>query len=42
MKYIADCSKCQMPYKGTASYFRGDLKMKCFCGSPLINLRLAK
>ena len=40
-KYKMECSKCEMPYIGTANYFRFDLKMKCFCGSQLLMLGVA-
>ena len=41
-KYIAECPKCKMIYKGDAKYFRFDLKEKCFDGiTELVNYRIA-
>lgn len=41
-KYVAECPKCGMTYKGDAKYFRFDLKEKCFDGiTELVNYRIA-
>jgi hypothetical protein len=41
-KYVAECPKCGMTYKGNANYFRFDLKEKCFDGiTELVNYRIA-
>jgi protein-arginine kinase activator protein McsA len=41
-KFIAECPKCGMTYKGNAKYFRFDLKEKCFDGiTKLVNYRIA-
>jgi hypothetical protein len=41
-KYIAECPKCKMTYKGDANYFRYDLKEKCFDGiTELVDFRIA-
>ena len=41
-KYVAECPKCGMTYKGNAKYFRFDLKEKCFDGiTELVNYRIA-
>ena len=41
-KFIAECPKCGMTYKGNAKYFRFDLKEKCFDGiTTLVNYRIA-
>jgi hypothetical protein len=41
-KYVAECPKCKMIYKGNAKYFRFDLKEKCFDGiTKLVNYRIA-
>jgi hypothetical protein len=41
-KFIAECPKCGMTYKGNAKYFRFDLKEKCFDGiTELVNYRIA-
>jgi len=40
-KYVAECPKCGMTYKGTSNYFRFDLKEKCFDGiTELVNYRI--
>ncbi len=41
-KYVAECPKCGLTYKGNAKYFRFDLKEKCFDGiTELVNYRIA-
>ena len=41
-KYVAECPKCGLTYKGDAKYFRFDLKEKCFDGiTELVNYRIA-
>jgi hypothetical protein len=41
-KFVAECPKCGMTYKGNAKYFRFDLKEKCFDGiTTLVNYRIA-
>ena len=41
-KFIAECPKCGMTYKGDAKYFRFDIKEKCFDGiTKLVNYRIA-
>lgn len=41
-KYMADCPKCGLTYKGDAKYFRYDLKEKCFDGiTELVDFRIA-
>jgi hypothetical protein len=41
-KYVAECPKCKAIYKGSANYFRYDLKEKCFDGiTELVNYRIA-
>ena len=41
-KYVAECPKCGLTYKGDAKYFRFDLKEKCFDGiTKLVNYRIA-
>jgi protein-arginine kinase activator protein McsA len=41
-KFVAECPKCGMTYKGNAKYFRFDLKEKCFDGiTKLVNYRIA-
>ncbi len=41
-KFIAECPKCGMTYKGNANYFRFDIKEKCFDGiTTLVNYRIA-
>lgn len=40
-KFVAECPKCGMTYKGNAKYFRFDLKEKCFDGiTELVNYRI--
>jgi hypothetical protein len=41
-KFVAECPKCGMTYKGNSKYFRFDLKEKCFDGiTKLVNYRIA-